>query len=169
MVLYITGFMGTGKTTVSKQLGETLPAYTVYDTDQEIEKKEGRAIKDIFATEGEEYFRRAETEILRSLSEEKNVIISCGGGIVLKEENRLIMKEKGHVILLTSTPETILKRTCMNDRRPLLKNKKTPEEIKKMMQEREAAYKEAADYTISTDDGNVYSTVQMITDYMMTV
>ena len=169
MVLYITGFMGTGKTTVSKQLGETLPAYRVFDTDQEIEKEEGRAIKEIFATEGEAYFRDIETKVLRKLSEEKNVIISCGGGVVLKKENRDIMKENGHVILLTASPETVLKRTGGNDKRPLLKDKKTPEEIRSMMEKREAAYKEAADYTISTDDGNVYSTVQMITDYMMTV
>lgn len=113
--ILLIGFMGTGKSTVSARLKKELDMKEV-DTDMLIEKRQGMTISDIFAKKGEEAFRNMETELLKELKSERNLIISCGGGMALRDENAAVMKEAGTVVWLTAEPETILERVKHDDR-----------------------------------------------------
>ena len=107
--IYLIGFMGCGKTSVSIAMNQ-LYGKNIVEVDDRIIAKEGRSINQIFAESGENYFRDLETEMLKELADEDNIIVSCGGGMVLREENRRLMKENGVIIWLDATPETILEK-----------------------------------------------------------
>lgn len=148
--IYLVGFMGTGKTTIANAMSNLLPL-RVIEMDETIEMLAGKTIPEIFADEGEESFRKMETMFLQAISKEKNQIISCGGGVVLKEENIEIMKSNGLVIRLSATPETVYERVSKADNRPLLQDKKSIDDIKNMMSARQEYYDKAADMTFSVD------------------
>ncbi|MCP8967095.1 shikimate kinase [Ectobacillus ponti] len=116
--LYITGFMGAGKTTIGKAMGE-LWQVPVLDTDQEVERKWGKTVREMFEQEGEGVFRSRETEMLQALPCQ-DAIITTGGGIVGKEENRQWMKRNGTVLYLYCDPELIAERLREDTTRPLL-------------------------------------------------
>lgn len=149
--LILVGFMGTGKSTIGRQLSKIL-GYPLVDTDALIVAAEKRAISEIFATEGEEYFRDLETRLLRDLCREQThkQIISTGGGIVLREENRRLLRELGFVIWLVAQPETILERTSRNRERPLLHTEDPAGTIRQLLKERDAAYNSSAHLTLET-------------------
>lgn len=149
--LYLIGFMGTGKTTVAKAIADKLPYY-ICDTDELIVKICGKSIPDIFKDEGEEYFRNQETLLLKELAKEDALIVSCGGGMALREENVEHMKKGGSVILLSATAETVFKRCGGDENRPLLKNLKTPAEVQELMDKRLPFYEKAKDLIVDTDD-----------------
>lgn len=148
--LILIGFMGTGKTTLAKYLGERF-AMDVVEMDAEIETQFGMSIEEIFSEYGEERFRQSETELLEQLQTREHVVISCGGGIVLREENIEKLKKQGKVVLLTASPEEILDRVKEDKRRPLLEEKKNKEWICQMLEEREDKYKKTADVIVNTD------------------
>lgn len=149
----IVGYMGTGKTTVSKALAMILNR-EVIDTDHYIENKEGKTIKDLFDVMSEEEFRDIETDAVGEISKSKGIIISCGGGAVLRKKNADMLKASGKVVRLNATPETIFERVSRRSTRPLLNNNMTLEYVKDMMDKRELAYREAADVTINVDSNN---------------
>lgn len=151
--IFLTGFMGCGKSTVGKALSD-ITGFSLVDTDSLIEAKDGRGIPRIFKESGEGYFRRLETLVLSELRDASSRIVSCGGGIVLREENVNIMKEIGHIVLLSALPETILSRVIYSDKRPLLEGKKNIKDISEMMEKRLPHYQAAADFTITVDKGN---------------
>ena len=148
--IFLTGFMGTGKTTISGSLKE-LQHMDVIDMDQAIEDMEQMPIRDIFAQKGETYFRQCETGFLRKLKEKEGAIISCGGGVPLRNENVEAMKACGLVVLLTASPETIYERVKDSHNRPLLEQNKTPEYIRELLHKRDPYYKRAADLEVTTD------------------
>ena len=148
--VYLIGFMGVGKTTVAKELSGRLRLPLV-DTDEAIVEREGRSIPEIFEREGEKIFREKETRMLRDLSEGGGKVISCGGGIAMREENRDIMAAHGVTVLLKASPETILERVKGDDNRPLLAGKKNVTAIAAMMEERRLAYEAAANLQIPVD------------------
>lgn len=148
--LYLIGFMGVGKSYVGRTLSELL-SLPLLDSDREIEKEEGMTIPEIFESRGEEAFRDMETVLLERLKKASPVILSCGGGMVLREENRRLMKESGKTICLTASPETIYERVRFSTNRPLLKGRMNPEAIGELMEERRERYERAADFTLSTD------------------
>jgi len=113
------------------------------------------SISDIFDRYGEEYFRDTEESILTLLDTQKNIILSCGGGTVLREKNVLLMRQIGCVVYLTAGPETILKRVKDSDSRPILNGNMNVEYIKKLLDERQSAYLTAAEVIISTDNKTV--------------
>lgn len=152
--IFFIGFMGVGKTTVSSYLSNLLNRKEI-DIDQCIAKREKMKIPEIFKKYGEEYFRNCETEVLKDLNSEDGVIISCGGGIVLKEENISLMKERGKIILLTSTPQTIFERVRYSDERPILNNNMNVDFISELMKKREEKYLHAADLIIDTDKKSI--------------
>ena len=119
--------------------------------DQLIAEKEGMSIPDIFAQHGESYFRDAETNLLIEIQTKQNKVVSCGGGVVLREQNVVEMKKSGLVVLLTAKPETILERVRDDDDRPLLRGNKNVEFISDMMEKRRPRYENAADIVIHTD------------------
>ena len=137
--IVLIGLMGCGKSTISKALSEMF-AMEVIEMDQLIAEREGMSIPEIFETHGEEYFRNLETNLLIEMQSKRNVIISCGGGVPMREQNVVEMKKNGKVILLTATPETILKRVENNHDRPLLENNKNVEFIAELMNKRKVKY-----------------------------
>jgi shikimate kinase len=147
--IVLTGFMGSGKTVVARQLARLL-GMKVIDVDTEIEKSTKITINEIFKQFGEPRFREIETETIKQVSENNNVIISTGGGAVLKQENMDAMREKGVIICLTAEPETILERTMSTGDRPLLHVENPLERIKELLELRKPFY-EKADVMIDTD------------------
>ena len=153
------GFMGAGKSTVSTYLSKILASPQV-EMDEEIVKKEGMSINKIFEEYGETYFRNCETNLLIELQKKNIQIISCGGGVALRDENVAEMKKNGKVVLLTASPEVILERVKDNDDRPLLRGNKNTEFISNMMEQRRPKYEAAADVVVNTD----YKTVEEIAE-----
>ena len=148
--IVLIGFMGAGKSTISDFL-RTVFAMEVVEMDQIIAEREGMSISDIFETYGEEYFRNLETELLIEMQSRKNVVISCGGGVPMRERNVVEMKKNGRVVLLTAKPETILNRVKDNHDRPLLEGNKNVSFIGDLMEKRREKYQAAADIVIETD------------------
>ena len=110
-IFYLAGFMASGKSTIGPMVANTL-GWNFIDLDKEIEKRENRKITKIFEEEGEDYFRRKETEILKEISEGKNLIISLGGGTLIIQENRKFIKKSGNLICLSSSPEFSFSNKC---------------------------------------------------------
>ncbi|MCM8786703.1 MAG: shikimate kinase [Candidatus Omnitrophica bacterium] len=147
--IYLVGFMGTGKTTVGKFLAERIKKKFV-EMDEEIEKKEGKKIVDIFKEKGEPYFRKLEKELLKELAKQSDLVVSCGGGLICDEENLEILKKSGLVINLLASPETIYERTRHSLDRPLLNVSKPLDRIKELLKKRRPFYRQAH-YSIKTD------------------
>ena len=148
--IFLIGFMGAGKSTISDYLKNAL-AMDVVEMDQCIVERQGMSISDIFETYGEEYFRELETNLLIEMQSQSNVVVSCGGGVPMRERNVVEMKKNGRVVLLTAKPETILERVKDNHDRPLLENNKTVPFIADLMEKSRAKYEAAADIVIETD------------------
>lgn len=148
--IFLIGFMGAGKSTISDYLKNAL-AMDVVEMDQCIVERQGMSISDIFETYGEEYFRELETNLLIEMQSQSNVVVSCGGGVPMRERNVVEMKKNGRVVLLTAKPETILERVKDNHDRPLLENNKTVPFIADLMEKRRVKYEAAADIVIQTD------------------
>lgn len=147
--ILLIGFMGAGKSTVSAKLSELL-AMEIMEMDAYIQKKEGMSIKDIFATNGEEYFRNCESNTLIELRERKHMVVSCGGGVPLREKNVELMKNSGYVVWLTATPEAIYERVKDSTERPLLNGNMNVPFIQNLMESRREKYERAADIVIDT-------------------
>lgn len=148
--ILLIGFMGTGKSTISAYMGDTY-AMEVVEMDELIVEREGRSIAEIFAAEGETYFRDLETKLLIELQGKKNVIVSCGGGVPMRECNVIEMKKNGRVILLQATPETIYERVKDCHDRPLLENNMNVDYIRSLMEKRREKYLAAADMILDVD------------------
>lgn len=148
--IFLIGFMGAGKSTISDYLKNVL-AMDVVEMDQCIVERQGMSISDIFETYGEEYFRELETNLLIEMQSRSNVVVSCGGGVPMRERNVVEMKKNGRVVLLTAKPETILERVKDNHDRPLLENNKNVSFIADLLEKRRAKYEAAADIVIQTD------------------
>lgn len=161
--IFLIGFMGVGKSSTSRVLSHMLGVKEI-DTDGLVVEKEGCQIPVIFEKKGEEYFRNLETGILDDIKGMEPCIISCGGGMALREENVLKMKETGKVILLSATPETIYTHVKDSLSRPLLNGNMNIPYIKKLMDERIPKYLAAADTVIVTDGLNPKEVAAKIAD-----
>ncbi len=147
--IYLIGFMGTGKTSTGIIVADLLNMNFV-DTDICISSSQDLSVPDIFRTMGEAKFREFETKELLALSKSDNKVISCGGGMPLKEENREIMRKSGYIFLLSASPSELSSRLSGNSDRPLLKDT-SPSHIAKMLKEREQHYLSCFDHIINTD------------------
>ncbi len=152
--IVLIGFMGAGKTTISDYLSVAF-AMDIVEMDQVIAEREEMSIPDIFATYGEEYFRNLETELLIEMQNQKNTVISCGGGVAMRERNVAEMKKNGKVILLTASPETIYERVKDSNDRPVLNGRKNVKGISELMEQRREKYEAAADIVVNTDGKTV--------------
>ena len=148
--IILTGFMGTGKTEVGRILSKKMGRRLV-DVDGMIEDEQKMTVSDIFREFGEQRFRDLEADAVRRLSEMSNLLISTGGGVVLREENLESLRKNGTVICLTASPETILKRVCSNSDRPLLQVDDPLARIKELVETRRKYY-ERSDMVIDTED-----------------
>lgn len=148
--IFLIGFMGVGKTSTSRELSKRLQVREV-DTDAMIVEQEKRTIAEIFKESGEPYFRTIETGTLDCLEQEEPCIVSCGGGMAMRQENVDKMKKIGQVIFLTATPETIYSHVKDSTDRPLLNGNMNVPYIKELMDAREPKYQSAADILVETD------------------
>jgi shikimate kinase len=162
--LILTGFMGTGKSTVGRLLAKHLN-YTFLDLDALIVEKVGQSINTIFTNQGEDYFREVESSVLRDVLQQSSQVVSTGGGAVIRLGNRELMQKSGVVVNLTATPETILQRLHLDEDRPLLRNSKSLAQIQKLLMDRELFYAEA-DIRIDTDGKNVEDVVRDILNFL---
>ncbi len=160
------GFMGCGKSSIGIRLSYRLRV-VVEDTDKLIERKMKRSISDIFAQEGEAYFRDLETGLLKELltSGEKK-IISVGGGTPVREENRALLKGLGTVVYLRIQPETVCRRLRRDTTRPLLQGENPEQKVRTLLEARKDVYESCADLIIDVDDMTQIQIVDMIAAYM---
>lgn len=149
-LVYLVGPMGAGKSTIGKVLAEQMQLAFV-DSDRVIEERTGADIPWIFDMEGEEGFRQRETAVLEQLSEENDMVLATGGGIVLRPENRQCMRRAGKVVYLTASIEQLLERTSKDKKRPLLQVDDPRAVIEVLMAERDPLYREVADVVIDTE------------------
>lgn len=162
--IILTGFMGTGKSTVGRLLAAQLN-YSFRDLDSLIVEKAGQSINTIFADQGESHFRELESCELRAVLHEAAQVVSTGGGAVIRPENRDLMRKSGVVVNLTASPETILRRLHSDEERPLLRDAKSLARIQQLLMDREAYYAEA-DIRIDTDGKNVEDVAREIRDFL---
>ncbi|MEA4816581.1 MAG: shikimate dehydrogenase [Lachnospiraceae bacterium] len=160
--IVLIGFMGSGKTIIGKSLARLL-GLRFLDTDEIIESKEGQ-IKQIFKKKGEEYFREIETETLKGLLGTKDAVISTGGGIVKKPENKKILSSIGKVIYLKASPEHIAKNVKNDNTRPLLSGKDKFLKISKLLSEREALYEDFSNIKIEVSFKSIEEICRSIID-----
>lgn len=142
--IVLTGFMGTGKTTVGRLVADFI-RWKFVDADEEIVARVGRSIPEIFAQDGEEGFRRYESAVCQSLAARSQHVIATGGGMLVDPSNRAVMMAAGFVICLTASPDAIRQRLTSFEGRPLAPNWET------LLEQRRAAYAEIP-YQIDTTD-----------------
>lgn len=152
--IFLIGYMGTGKTSVAKCIGSCFDM-TILDIDSIIEEREDLCINDIFERKGEKYFRTIEAHVLQSLEGRTNIVVSCGGGIIIKEENIKCLKGFGKVVLLNSSASTIYNRIRNCSKRPLLNKNMSIDFIENMLKNRYKKYLQAADIIIDNENKSI--------------
>ena len=166
--LVLIGFMGCGKTALGRWISQNVNM-SFYDTDEYIVSKQNREIVDIFATDGETFFRDLETEAIKEMSEKiTDSVISVGGGLPLREENRELLKKLGIVVYLRATQDTLVKRLDNDTKRPLLAGKDIRGKINELMIQREHIYENAAQIIVDTDDRTLEKIYNEIEDIILT-
>ncbi|RWZ60092.1 shikimate kinase [Halobacillus fulvus] len=155
-MIYLIGFMGSGKSTVAEQLSERL-GLPFIEMDAEIEKQQNMKISDIFAKHGEAYFRAQETSFLRTLEDES--IVSTGGGVIVTPENHRLLNE-GTVVYLKASWETIVERLQGDTERPLWQGEL--EDKKSRFVERLPVYESLADHIVEVDEKHPKEIVEEI-------
>lgn len=158
----LVGPMGSGKTSVGRRLACVLKR-DFFDSDFEIVVRTGVSIDHIFDVEGEQGFRKRETQMLADLCEIKNIVIATGGGIVISSKNREMLKRDNFVVYLSSTIEQLLKRTMNSKSRPLLEQSSNREKtIRDLVLKRESLYKQVSDVAIDTTGKKLYAIINEI-------
>lgn len=165
--LYLIGYRCTGKSAVGRSLAYQLK-WAFCDTDRLIKQHIDTTIKEFFDMEGEDPFREIEADMLNETIDLPEAVISTGGGIILRDENRQLLSENGVVIWLRAEPDTIRERMVddeqTEDERPALSGTSPVEEVEEVLDERKDLYDEAADYSISTDELSPGSVAEYILD-----
>ncbi len=158
--IILTGFMGTGKTAVGEKLAKRL-GYDFLDTDLMVEEDTGKTITDIFEKEGESAFRVHEKKMVKKALEREKVVIATGGGAIVDPDSLKLMKEKGIVIGLSASPESILQRVAGLETRPLLRSKDQLKRIESLLSHRSPYYRQA-DKIVDTTMKRLEETVDEI-------
>ncbi|MDR2426345.1 MAG: shikimate kinase [Endomicrobium sp.] len=161
MNIVFTGFMGSGKTAVGKIAAERL-GRMFFDTDSMIEDNTGQSINEIFQNSGEEAFRKLESETIKLVAGMDDIVIACGGGVVINPENIDTLRKNGVIINLFASPEHLLERISADNTRPLIAHALDPiDEIKKLLCQRKDAYKNC-DFAFNTEGLNPQQSVEEI-------
>lgn len=162
--LYLVGFMGVGKSAIGRRVAREL-GYRFIDSDHWIEKEQGKRIPEIFAESGEAYFRQLERDFIEKGHPEDGCVISCGGGLVVQDGMKDLLREKGVVICLFASVESIIERTARNKNRPLLNVPDPAAKVRTLLKEREPIYMSAGS-CITTDGRSIPEVVRhMIRTY----
>lgn len=162
--LYLVGFMGVGKSAIGRRVAREL-GFRFIDSDHQIEKEQGKKIPEIFASEGESHFRQLERQFIESGHPEADCVVSCGGGLVVQPGMKELLKEKGIVICLFASAESIIERTSRNKNRPLLNVPDPAAKVRALLKEREPIYMDSG--TCITTEGRTIPEVvrHMIRSY----
>jgi 3-dehydroquinate synthase len=166
--IFLVGLMGAGKTTIGRMLARRL-GMRFADSDHEIEARTGASVPWIFEIEGEPSFRKREAEMIRELTAGSGLVLATGGGAVLNPDSRRLLAERGTVIYLRASVNSILARTAHDKNRPLLQTADPRRKLEDLTAQREPLYREIADIVIDTGRPNVQSMVQTILDQLAAV
>ena len=151
MNLILCGMMGCGKTTIGRKLSD-LTGRVWQDTDDLIVEKHGK-IADIFARFGEARFREMETETIKALADKDGLVLSTGGGLVLKDENVELLKQKGKIVYLRAQLETLIQRLAQDSERPLLRSQEDlSTRLTGLLSARAPVYERVADFVVDVDN-----------------
>lgn len=142
--------MGCGKSTMARLLSEAT-GRELLEMDETIEKETGKSISQIFAECGETHFRDLESELIVRIAKKGGMVVSCGGGAILRKENVENMRKNGKIVYFSASPETIFERVRYSNNRPLLNGNMNIEHITNLMEVRLPRYIDAADITVSVD------------------
>jgi shikimate kinase len=160
---FLVGLMGAGKSSVGRQLANLLHKDFI-DSDSEIERRTGADIPLIFELEGEAGFRQRESRVIEELTRRQNIVLATGGGVVLDQQNREVLKTRGFVIYLQASVEQLFERTSRDRRRPLLQTDDPHARLTELLRQREPLYEEIADLVVNTDRRSVHQVVDEIRD-----
>lgn len=159
--IILVGLMGSGKSTVGKLLARQMHL-PFHDSDQEIVRRTGVTIPMIFEVEGEAGFRRREEQVLAELLQRERQVLATGGGIVLSEVNRALIREHGTVLYLRATVEELWQRTRHDKNRPLLQVDDPRQRLQQLFTDRDPLYREVADITVDTGRQSVQTLVHQL-------
>ena len=159
--IFLIGPMGAGKSTIGRQLSSMLKM-PFKDSDHEIVARTGASIPLIFEIEGEEGFRKRETAMIDELSSMEGIVLATGGGAVLRDQNRAMLKQRGVVIYLYASLDQLFERTSRDRNRPLLQTENPRARLEEIMAARDPLYHQLADMVVHTDDRSVRSVVKEI-------
>jgi shikimate kinase len=159
--IILIGMMGAGKTTIGKSLANYLDK-TFIDSDQEIQKRTGVTIPVIFEIEGEIGFRKREADMLQELIKIDNIVLATGGGIILNEENRKLLKKKGTIIYLRAAVNDLLHRTRHDKNRPLLQITDLQAKITELYDQRDPIYRELAHIVVESGNLSAHQMVKYL-------
>jgi shikimate kinase len=161
MSIFLIGLMGAGKTTVGKLLAHSL-AYEWLDCDKILENRSGCLIKDIFEHHGEAIFREQESQLLGELTQLNQVVLSTGGGVILREDNRNYLLSRGMVVYLQSDPHDLWLRTRHDKNRPILQGVDARQKMFDLYEQRHPLYKSTAHITLVTGRSSVKEVVEQV-------
>jgi len=162
--IFLIGPMGVGKSTIGRQLAHLLKK-NFLDTDHEIEKRTGVDIPTIFDIEGEEGFRKREAAVLDEMTSGSNLVLATGGGVILREDNRRVLR-RGYVVYLYASIDTLIERTRRDKSRPLLQNTDKQKKIEELMAIRDPIYREESDIIIETDGRSAKAVAKDIVEHL---
>jgi len=162
--IIITGFMGTGKSIVAKELARKLKMEFI-DMDQAIEERQGMSISDVFGRYGENYFRKQENKLVKELSQKENMVIATGGGTFLSWDNIRILSQKGRIICLYADSQAIYNRVKRKNNRPLIKGNNILNKINHLLTKRKKIY-DNFHWKINTTNLSVQEVVDKIIDLL---
>lgn len=153
--------MGAGKTTIGRQLANSL-GFAFEDSDHTIQKRTGVDIPTIFEFEGEEGFRQREAQVIEELTQQGDLVLATGGGVVLNSDNRRHLTARGFVVYLYCSAEQQYERTARDRNRPLLHTENPLQRLRDLMQQRDPLYRQVADFVVSTERRTAASVVREI-------
>ncbi len=152
--IFLVGLMGAGKTSVGRMLARRMNMEFL-DADTEVEKLTGVKIPVIFEIEGESGFRAREEKMIDQLTAMNGIVLATGGGAVISPANRLLLKNRGHVIYLRAAPEDLWRRTRRDRNRPLLQTADPLGKLRTLHEQRDPLYREVADLIVDTGSQSV--------------
>ncbi|MFT3847980.1 MAG: shikimate kinase [Propionivibrio sp.] len=159
--IYLVGLMGSGKTTIGRILAKR-SGLVFLDTDREVEERTGVSIPTIFEIEGEDGFRKRESQMVEECARMSNTIVATGGGVVLRPENRENLIKSGFVVYLNVPPNILWERTRADRNRPLLRVDDPLSKLKQLFAERDPLYREVADLVIDGSRINAQGVMQLL-------